>query len=436
MRNGAHLCRVAFGRDTTSDRSNRLLGQEKLTVKRTLSTWLPFLLVIGLGACSEATPDAVEGMIGPDDAIDGMRFSTMSAIDWDISLAFLCDWESAEEAGDMTTVSCFAPPGGRVFFGNCDGVGGDSADERDEAWQDIDTRVTFDGQKVNLPAFGFLDDAGEGVRFWNVVVEGITPGTHTIECEFERDDESRTGRFVFTVSDQAEAYPTVSAEALSRMHPYSSEVADLEYLLYLPDAYGVDPQETWPLLVYLHGMDRVNKSVEVLRNAYPLSTLADNGEFPFIVVAPQGTGEFEFWARDEMVDAITDLLDEIQGVLLVDPNRVYLTGESAGGNGTWSIGVRHPERFAALAPMMGYFGWPPTVPENICGLATTPVWAFHGADDDVVPLEAEQQLVNSLRECGGDVRFTVFPDTGHDLDARNVYTQDLYQWLMEQSLAR
>lgn len=118
----------------------------------------------------------------------------------------------------------------------------------------------------------------------------------------------------------------------------------------------------------------------------------------------------------------------------MDPNRIYLTGDSAGGNGTWEIGVRHPERFAALAPMVGYFGWPPSVPENIRDLADVPVWAFHGAKDNVIPLEAEQILVDTLKDCGGDAQFTIFPDVGHDLSSELVYNSELYTWLLEKTL--
>jgi len=114
-----------------------------------------------------------------------------------------------------------------------------------------------------------------------------------------------------------------------------------------------------------------------------------------------------------MVESIMTLLDEIQGVLTVDPNRIYLTGVSAGGNGTWSIGLRHPERFAALAPVMGYYGWPFTVPEK------------------TIPLDAEQNLVDELKACGGDVQFTVFPGVGHDVNQEKVYSSELYEWLLE-----
>jgi predicted peptidase len=127
------------------------------------------------------------------------------------------------------------------------------------------------------------------------------------------------------------------------------------------------------------------------------------------------------------------LLDEIQSILTVDPNRIYLTGVSAGGNGTWSIGLRHPERFAALAPVMGYYGWPFSVPENICDLTDVPVWAFHGEKDETVPLDAEQNLVDALEACGGEVQFTIFPDVDHDLNQENVYSSELYEWFLEQS---
>jgi len=98
------------------------------------------------------------------------------------------------------------------------------------------------------------------------------------------------------------------------------------------------------------------------------------------------------------------------------------------------IGLRHPDRFAALVPVMGYYVWPFEVPENICDLVEVPVWAFHGAKDELIPLDEEQSIVDALETCGGDVQFTVFPDAGHDLDIQRVYTSELYTWLLEQTL--
>ena len=82
---------------------------------------------------------------------------------------------------------------------------------------------------------------------------------------------------------------------------------------------------------------------------------------------------------------------------------------------------------------MGYYGWPPTVPENICDLADVPVRAFHGAKDELIPLDAEQSLVDALKACGGDVQFTVFPDIGHDVHTQQIYTSELYDWLLAQT---
>jgi predicted peptidase len=124
------------------------------------------------------------------------------------------------------------------------------------------------------------------------------------------------------------------------------------------------------------------------------------------------------------------VLDEVKAELSVDPNRIYLTGGSGGSNGVWVISLQYPDRFAALVPFMGYYGWPFTVPEDICDIKDIPVWAFHGDADEVIPLDAEQRIVDALKACGGDVRFTIFPGIGHDMDYTLVYNSDLYAWLL------
>ena len=128
------------------------------------------------------------------------------------------------------------------------------------------------------------------------------------------------------------------------------------------------------------------------------------------------------------------LLAEIETILEVDPGRTYLTGESAGGYGVWTIGLRYPDRFAALVPAAGYYNWPFVVPENICDLKDIPVWVFHGAKDDVIPLDAEQMLVDALQDCGGNVQFTVYSDAGHDVDEIVYDTPELFTWLLSQQL--
>jgi predicted esterase len=390
-------------------------------------------------SCAKATPDSVAAMINPGDQVDGMVFTSIDEIDWDISLQFLCDMESVEESENSSTLTCYASPGDSVFFGNCSGVGFGTPEEADRLWKGFQIDVTFDGQAVNLAPFGYLDvdlyDADvKYARIWNLMVQQIAPGTHTIRCVEEKEGGPHTNSYVFTVSEQRETFPTLSSVS-PRIHPYTSEQAKLNYLLYVPGEYGADPERKWPLLIYLHGMDREHANVLALRNDYPLNTLTDQDYFPFVVVAPKGEGGYEFWSKEEMVSSIMTLLNEIQAALAVDPDRIYLTGVSAGGNGTWEIAVRYPGRFAALVPVMGYYDWPFSVPDIICDLAAVPVWAFHGAKDELIPLEAEQSLVDALQACGGDVQFTVYPDAGHDLKSERVYTQELYDWLLSHSLA-
>jgi len=406
-------------------------------MKKLVYITLIVLFSIFFGACTKASPKHIEGMINPGDEIDGMLFTTTDEVDWDNSITFLCDFSSWNDTSNRSA-PCFTLPGRSVFFGNFSGVPYDNPGEADEPWQDVKSEVTFDGQPLNLPAFSYIEielyeSEWKYARIWNLKVENITPGMHTIQTVWEDSEVSENSTYVFTVSDKSETFPTLSAKAPYSINPYTSEKANLNYLLYLPGEYGVNSERTWPLLIYLHGMDRVNTSVRVLRNDYPLNTLETQDYFPFIVLAPQGTGEYEFWATDEMINSIMTLLDEIQAVLAVDPDRIYLTGVSAGGNGSWSIGMRHPERFAALVSVMGYYGWPPTVPENICDLVEVPVRAFHGAKDELIPLEAEQSLVDALKACGGDVQFTIYPDIGHDVDAQQIYTSELYEWLLEQT---
>ena len=220
---------------------------------------------------------------------------------------------------------------------------------------------------------------------------------------------------------------------------FFSQKAQRNYLLFLPSDYGKDPQQQWPLILFLHGAGTRSKNINVLKYEALPQMLDFTTDFPFIVLSPQLTDENreDFWTRDKVTGSVFVLVDEIQSTYAVDPNRVYLTGISIGGNGTWAYGLKYPDRFAALVPVMGFFGGTSGfyVPNNICDLKDVPIWAFHGAKDPIVPLDAEKGIVDTLKACGGNVQFTVYPDGDHDISGR-VYDYDsgLLEWLMSQSL--
>ena len=128
--------------------------------------------------------------------------------------------------------------------------------------------------------------------------------------------------------------------------------------------------------------------------------------------------------------ALESILEFVLSHENVDSRRVYLTGLSMGGYGSWYLGALWPERFAAVAPICGggvmFHGFPPRVQR----LRDTPVWAFHGAKDDVVPLAESERLVEALREYGGTVSLTVYPNAAHNSWTETYNNPELYAWFL------
>lgn len=320
-------------------------------------------------------------------------------------------------------------------------------EELESLWKAETWQLYFDEHAVDLASFGFFDMDWEGYRLrrWKIAVEHLSPGEHSLRYIIDSVDsqEPRDVTWVFTMGDSTSAasptlekilYPTLSSAALAGQHPYTSEKSGLNFWLYLPASYGRDAQQKWPLIVSLHGGGGGGNNLDALLIGGLPKKLQPETDFPFIVISPQGSGEYEVWSKDEMINSLFVLLDEIQAQYSVDAQRIYLTGVSVGGEGTWEIGLRNPDRFAALVPVMGYYGYPFNVPTNICDLKNVPIWAFHGNQDNVVPLEAEQSLVKALEACGGNVQLTVFPNAGHDIENEVYANPELYKWLLSQTL--
>ncbi len=194
------------------------------------------------------------------------------------------------------------------------------------------------------------------------------------------------------------------------------------YLLFLPEDYGKKRQR-WPLIMFLHGAGERGSDLNKVKVHGPPKIVENRKDFPFIVVSPQ-CPEDDWWTGK--VEVLINLLDDIIARYDVDTERIYLTGLSMGGFGTWSLASEYPERFAAIAP--------------ICGggnrimalrLRDMPVWVFHGAKDKVVPLEESEEMVNAIRSRGGNVKLTVYPDAGHDSWTETYNNQQLYDWFLE-----
>ena len=199
------------------------------------------------------------------------------------------------------------------------------------------------------------------------------------------------------------------------------------YLYYLPEAYGLDSFKKWPLIIFLHGYGDRGSNIFALANASPFMYIRDQGTLPFIIVAPLLGVNSNNTFPNEYMDGV---LAEAETNYRIDTSRIYVTGLSMGGEATWRFAVHQPNTFAAIAPLSAYLDQPELgMLKNIVNL---PVWAIHGTEDTLVPLEFGQEPVDTLKALGGNVRFTAL--TGHDHDVWTDTYSDLgfYDWLLDQ----
>ncbi len=220
----------------------------------------------------------------------------------------------------------------------------------------------------------------------------------------------------------ASKMPTPTAHSTSQtVHTLEGTVkVHLRYLLYLPNDY--DKKGNWPLMLFLHGAGERGDNLELVKKHGPPKLIEEGKAFPFVVVSPQ-CPEDRWW---EPV-SLSALLDEIVGKYKIDKDRIYVTGLSMGGFGTWSLATYAPRRFAAIVPICG--GGEPITAQM---LASVPAWVFHGGKDPVVPLARSQGMVDAMKRAGGNVKFTVYPDAGHDSWSETYANPKLYDWLLVQ----
>ncbi len=205
---------------------------------------------------------------------------------------------------------------------------------------------------------------------------------------------------------------------------------DLDYLLFLPQGYKAGSSSKWPLMLFLHGAGERGSNLSAVLKHGPAKFLRAHPEQPFILVAPQCPAG-EVWSEE----ALLALLDDVGAKLRVDAKRVYLTGLSMGGYGTWNLGMAYPERFAAIAPICGggeFISVLLANGEKGQALKTLGVWAFHGAKDPVVPPAESERMVNLLKKTGvADVQLTVYPEAGHDAWTETYNNPELYTWFLK-----
>lgn len=225
-----------------------------------------------------------------------------------------------------------------------------------------------------------------------------------------------------------------SVAKLSKELAEKAPLLNPEYLLFSPRSL---PKHKIPLLIYLHGGGGVGSDIQRLRGqaSQVWRGIDKYRKGPCYVVAPQAqksSRQKGGWVPKDL----NVLLEQLKSTLKVDENRIYLTGNSMGGYGSWIWGGHNPELFAAIAPVSGGIG--PGGPKDVTphldkwatNLAKVPVMAFVGAKDRVVPAERSQRMVAAIKKAGGQkVNIRIYPDEGHGAGRIAFGSKEFYEWM-------
>lgn len=204
----------------------------------------------------------------------------------------------------------------------------------------------------------------------------------------------------------------------------SATTTTYPYLLFTPASYRSGGRQRAPLMIFLHGSGERGSDLRRVAIHGPPSIAASEVGFPYVTVSPQLEAD-----GDWDVARLEATLAHARTLVRVDPRRMVLTGLSLGGHASWRWATAHPGLFAAVVPIAGRGD-----SATACALRSTPVWAFHGQDDSVVPATGSSAMIDAIRACGGaaEVRMTLYPGVGHDSWTRTYADPALYAWIEEQ----
>lgn len=195
-----------------------------------------------------------------------------------------------------------------------------------------------------------------------------------------------------------------------------------QYAVTEPKGYADDATKKWPLILFLHGSGERGADLQKVFVHGPAKEARGGRDLPFVIVSPQ-CPRGAWWD----VHQLKDLLDDVTTKYRIDPDRVYLTGLSMGGYGTWRTLAEYPERFAAAVPICGGGD---TL--DVGRFKDVPTWIIHGGRDEAVPVDESYRMIDALRSVHGRAKFTLYPDAGHDSWTATYADPKLYEWLLAQ----
>jgi predicted peptidase len=232
--------------------------------------------------------------------------------------------------------------------------------------------------------------------------------------------------FLFLFSNAAFGFPdSTNNAARQTTHYLLKEGTDsvlIGYLVYLPKEYDTS-KENWPLIFFLHGIGERGSCPDTLRR-HGLPKLIQKGkELPFIVISPQCPLD-TYWPLH--LEQLITLIRSVKKEYRIDTTRMYLTGLSMGGLGTWLMAENYPDIFAAIAPLCGRGD---TIKAAV--LKDLPIWAFHGAKDTLVLPQRSMEMKKLVEKAGGEVKLTIYPELGHSIWRETYNNPELFEWFLQ-----
>lgn len=200
--------------------------------------------------------------------------------------------------------------------------------------------------------------------------------------------------------------------------------ANYNYLLYLPKDY-VTTTKAYPLMIYLGGGSQRGTDLNKLKTFGPPNLIAKGQDFDFIIVSPQ-CPEGKTWTSEKWYDSLAiALIPKYR----IDSNRIYVTGISIGGYGTWQAAMDYPDKFAAIIPLCGGINDSDTA--NISKIKHLPIWTFHGTADNMISIAETERIYKKLKGLKSQIRFTTIKNGGHGI--QYLYEDPkIYQWMLKQ----
>jgi predicted peptidase len=230
------------------------------------------------------------------------------------------------------------------------------------------------------------------------------------------------------------------AKDLFEARTFKSDSGELKYRLLKPKDY--DANQKYPLVIFFHGAGERgdNNTAQLVHGMNNFASDEIREKYPAFVVAPQCPNDQKWadvdWGADKHTMAkepsksmklSLELLAALQKEFSIDKDRLYVTGLSMGGYGTWDVIQRHPDMFAAAAPICGGGDT-----EGAKAMAKIPIWVFHGDKDTAVKVQRSRDMVAALKAAGSDVKYTEYPNVGHDSWTATYKDPKFYEWLFAQ----